>query len=216
MSDTQTKAFRPEIKATDDEEGTVIARFATMGVKDLDGDVTESGAFGKQRVKVSAYGHTSWGGALPVGVGTIDEKGDEAIATLSFFMDTDHGRNHYRTVKGLGDLGEWSYGYDVLEEAAPDEEQADAGVARVLKKLAVHEVSPVLRGAGKGTATLAVKCDACEAKSGEADEPAAEEPVTGGVIEEPEEVKEADPDPVREQILAEVGRYELTKYAAGL
>ena len=44
-----------------------------------------------------------------------------------------------------------------MEEAKPDEEQRQAGVFRVLKKLKVHEVSPVLLGAGVDTRTLAVR-----------------------------------------------------------
>jgi phage head maturation protease len=158
----ETKNLSVRIK--DRDEGVVTARFATLDVKDHDGDIIEAGAFGEQRVKVSAYGHGSWGGALPVGVGEIREEGDEALADLAFFMDTTHGRDHFETVKGLGDLGEWSFGFDILEEAAPDEDQRQLGVNRILKKLLVHEVSPVLRGAGVDTATLDVKCDACDAK----------------------------------------------------
>lgn len=158
----ETKTLHVEIK--DENQGVVTARFATLGVKDKEGDVILPGAFGEQQVKVSAYGHGSWAGALPVGVGETRESGDEAIADLEFFMSTTHGRDHFETIKGLGDLGEWSFGFDILEEAAPDEEQREQGVERVLKRLAVHEVSPVLRGAGVGTRTLSVKCDACAAK----------------------------------------------------
>lgn len=203
MSDMETKAFTAELKASDDEQGIAVVRFATMGEMDLDGDITEPGAFGEQRVKVSAYGHTSWGGALPVGVGTIKESGDEAIATLQFFMSTDHGRNHYETVKGLGSLGEWSYGFDVTDEAEPDEEQAKAGVKRILKKLTVHEVSPVLRGAGVGTRTLAVKCDSCDAKESDT------EPV-------PEPESKPEDERLREEFAYEFGRYEMAKRAQGL
>jgi hypothetical protein len=158
-SETETKCLDVEVK--DEEKGIVRARFATLGQKDLDGDVTEPGAFGTQQVQVSAYGHASWGGALPVGVGEIHEENGEAVATLKFFMDTEHGRAHFRTIKGLGDLGRWSYGFQILDSAAPTEKQREAGVVRILKKLQVHEVSPVLQAAGVGTATLDVKCDAC-------------------------------------------------------
>lgn len=151
-----------EIKAA--AEGRVEARFATLGVKDRDGDVILPGAFGVQEVRVSAFGHTSWGGALPVGKGRIRESGNEALADLQFFMETTPGRDHFNTIRGLGELGEWSFGFDILEEGAPDEDQRAAGVQRILRKLDVHEVSPVLRGAGIDTATLGVKCDACRAR----------------------------------------------------
>lgn len=151
------------MKAAD--RGEAVVRFATLGVVDLDGDIIEPGAIGRQRVKVSAFGHTSWGGALPVGAGETRESGDAAIADVRFFLDTQHGRDHWETVKGLGDLQEYSFGFDVLEEARPSEEQRAAGAKRVLKRLTVHEVSPVFRGAGVGTGTLAMKarCTDCGA-----------------------------------------------------
>ena len=145
------------VEVKDAVAGIVTARFATMGVKDHDGDVTDLGAFGSQDVRVSSFGHGSWMGELPVGKGVIYEKGEAALADLKFFMDTQTGREHFEVVKGLGDLGEWSYGFDILQEAAPDEDQREKGIVRVLQKLLVHEVSPVLKGAGIGTGTLAVK-----------------------------------------------------------
>jgi len=143
------------------DEGRVTVRFATFGVKDLDGDIILPGAIGSQRVKVSAFGHESWKGALPVGVGKTRERGAEARADLQFFLNTTHGSAHFETLKGLGDLAEWSFGFDVVAAAQPDEEQRQAGVQRILKSLKVHELSPVLRGAGVGTQTLAIKCNQC-------------------------------------------------------
>jgi HK97 family phage prohead protease len=151
----ETKSLAVEMK--DADKGIVSARFATLGAKDHDGDITLPGAFGKQKVRVSAFGHTSWMGSLPVGVGNIHEEAGAAIADLQFNLNTTTGRDHFETVKQLGDLGEWSYGFDIMEEAKPDEEQRQAGVFRVLKRLKVHEVSPVLLGAGVDTRTLAVK-----------------------------------------------------------
>jgi hypothetical protein len=155
------------IKAEEGEEetGKVLARFGTSGVKDLDGDVIERGAIGGQPVKVSAFGHTSWQGSLPVGKGITREDGDEQLADLSFFMDTTHGRDHFLTMKALGELGEWSYGFDILESRAPTDEERQLGIRQVISQLAVHEVSPVLRGAGIDTATLEAKCDACALKT---------------------------------------------------
>lgn len=164
----ETKNLSVEVK--DAAEGKVGAVFVTFGVKDHDGDIIEAGAIGDQKVRVSSFGHASWGGALPVGVGTVTEKGDEAIAELEFFMESTVGRDHYETVKGLGDLGEWSFGFDILDESAPSEEQRQAGVSRILKKLRVHEVSPVLKGAGINTRTTDVKCDSCAAKGAKAED----------------------------------------------
>jgi hypothetical protein len=53
------------------EKGAVRAIISTMNVVDHDGDLVLPGAFGQQRVIISAYGHGSWQGALPVGKGRI-------------------------------------------------------------------------------------------------------------------------------------------------
>ena len=162
MPETERKSLRVEIK--DDEKGIVTAAFAKLGVMDLDGDITLPGAFGSQKVGVSAYGHNSWMGELPIGRGTISEKDGEAVAELKLFMSTQNGRDHFEVIKGMGDLQEWSYGFDVKETGEVTEEMRLRGVRRVLKKLKVHEVSPVMRGAGVDTRTLAVKCESCGGK----------------------------------------------------
>lgn len=137
--------------------GQVEAVFATLGVKDKDGDVTNSGAFenGAECI-ISAYGHKSWEGALPVGTATIHEVGDKVMLKGQFFMDTTHGRDHFNTVKALGKKGEWSYGYHV-DDSEPGNHKGEN--VRVLKKMTVFEVSPVFRGAGEGTMTTSAKAD---------------------------------------------------------
>lgn len=145
-------------------EGRVRARFAKLGgdIPDKDGDIMAHGSIGEQNVLMSAYGHTSWGGALPVGKGRVFERGDEAIADLQLFVKTPHGADTFNTLVGLGSLAEWSFGYRILMESDPSAEQRALGVKRVLEKLEVHEVSPVIRGAGIDTATLTAKCTDCE------------------------------------------------------
>lgn len=144
---------RVEVK--DETKGEVEAVFATLNVKDHDNDVTTSGAFENgAEVVISAYNHKSWDGALPVGKGTIQEVGNEVILKGQFFMDTTHGRDHFNTVKALGARQEWSYGFDV-NESEPGEHEGKS--VRYLKKMTVHEVSPVLRGAGLGTTTRHAK-----------------------------------------------------------
>lgn len=136
-------------------QGEVLAVFSTFGVKDHDGDVTLPGAFDQGApVRISAYNHSSWGGVLPVGKGVI--RADEAKAVMEgkFFMDTQAGKDTFTVVKEMGELGEWSYGFDILDSERGDHEGKSA---RFLKKLKVHEVSPVLLGAGIGTQTLATK-----------------------------------------------------------
>jgi cation transport regulator ChaB len=148
----EIKAFTPT-DFTLDEEGAVAVKFAQLNVVDSDDDITPNGAIPTKDVPMSAYAHKSWpknGGLLPVGRGTVREKGDSAIFEGRFFTDTTHGRDTYLTVKHMGELQEWSYGYEVLDS---DRQKGK----RVLKKLDIFEVSPVLSGAGVGTQTLAIK-----------------------------------------------------------
>lgn len=138
--------------SADVAEGTVRAVFSRFNVVDDDEDVTVPGAFEVgAEVPISAYQHTSWQGALPVGRGRIEVDGDEAILAGRFFLGTQPGRDTFETVKQLGPLVQWSYGYDPVE-AEPGTFQGRQ--VRFLKRLVVHEVSPVLVGAGVGTATL--------------------------------------------------------------
>lgn len=153
MTDIARKAFIPhELKLS--ETGEIELAFAQLNVVDSDNDVTLPGAFPTKDVPMSAYGHTSWDGELPVGRGTISESGDWAILKGQFFMDTTAGRETHATIKGLGELAEYSYGYVPLDHSFG---QVDGKSVRYLKRLDVFEVSPVLRGAGLGTHTRAIK-----------------------------------------------------------
>ena len=139
-----TKGLRVEIK--DEAKGLVKAVFATFNKIDSHGDVTLPGAFEDgAEVPISSYGHTSWDGALPVGKGTIRQTQKEAIFEGQFFLDTAAGRDTFITVKELGSLGQWSYGYDAVEYSFGEH---DGQHVRFLAKQKTHEVSPVLLGAG--------------------------------------------------------------------
>lgn len=143
------------VEIKDTSKGTVSAVFSTFNVIDSDGDVTMPDAFTDgAEVAISAYGHTSWGGALPAGKGVIRTTKSEAILEGQFFMDTQHGKDTFAVVKAMGVRQQWSYGFDIID-AAPG--QFDGKDVQFLQKLAVHEVSPVLVGAGVNTRTLAAK-----------------------------------------------------------
>ncbi len=151
------KAFTPyEFKLS--ETGDVSVAFSRFNVIDSDGDVTFPGAMpvGKG-IPMSAYGHTSWDGAPPTGKGVVAERGDLGIFDGAFFMETDQGRNAYHTTKAMADLQEWSYGYHITDGGPGT---FDGKRVRELRKLDVFEVSPVLKGAGVGTGTLAIKSGA--------------------------------------------------------
>lgn len=144
-----------QFEVKDETKGEVEAVFATLNVKDHDNDVTLPGAFENgAEVVISAYGHKSWEGALPVGKGTISEVGNTVRMKGQFFLNTAAGRDTFEVVKQLGAKGEWSYGFGV-DQSEPGEHEGKS--VRFLKKMTVHEVSPVLRGAGMGTTTTYAK-----------------------------------------------------------
>ena len=143
------------------DEGTFIAQIATLNVVDKDQDITVKGAFdGAGPVRVSRFNHSSAiRDDLPVGVATIKEDGEAIIAEGRLNLETAGGRELYDTLKfeqSNNVSSEWSYGFTVEES---ENEERDDQKVRVLKKLNPFEVSPVMRGAGENTATLAVKED---------------------------------------------------------
>lgn len=148
-----------EVKSAD--QGKVSAVFATFNVIDKDGDVTLPGAYKDgAEVIISAYQHQSWGGALPVGKGTIRTTKTEAILEGQFFMDTVSGRDTFTVVKNLGPRQQWSYS---LADVTAERGKFDGKDVQFLKQIHVDEVSPVLVGAGVNTRTLATKAASEEA-----------------------------------------------------
>ena len=161
----ETKRIKLELKEAD--TGSVSSLFATLNVIDNDNDVIVPGAFSSQPVVLSDWQHSSWSTNSPnrpVGKGYIREDGDRAIFDGKFFMDTVHGQEMYKTARGLGDIMEWSFGFNIIDSSTG---LWEGEPVRFLKRLDVVEVSPVLRGAGIGTRTLDMKnankqdCDTC-------------------------------------------------------
>lgn len=135
------------------EEGTITLAFTQLGVIDKGSDVGMPGSIPTKDVPMSAYGHTSWDGALPPGRGTIRESDGWGVFDGTFLMDTTHGRDTFYTVKALADLQEWSYGYTAETHYG----QQDGKDVRFLDRQDIFEVSPVLRGMGQGTHVMAIK-----------------------------------------------------------
>ena len=158
-----TKSFkRAQIKQLEDTgEGRAV--FATLNVKDKDGDITEPGAFGNQSVLVLPT--HNWG-SVPLGKGMTREEGDQAIVDFKLNLETQAGRDWHAALKfdleqGEEPVTEWSYGFSIVDS---EQEVRDGEQVRILKRLDVHEVSPVVIGAGEGTGTVAVKQGEGEAK----------------------------------------------------
>lgn len=143
------------VDVKDADQGVIQAVFSTFNVKDHDGDVTLPGAFQDgAEVRISQFNHSSWDGALPIGKGVIHSTDTNAVLDGQFFMGMQAARDTVTAIKGLGTLAEYSYGYDVLKGSKGMHEDEPV---QFLESLKVHEVSPVLLGAGIGTHTVAVK-----------------------------------------------------------
>jgi len=158
--ETERKSITLELKA--EEEGAFTARIATLDVIDHDGDIIRPGAFPKAKeLPVSAYQHTSWNGALPVGKAVIRESGADVLADGLFNLKTSGGRDTYEAVKFAG--SEWSFGFKVIGSAPEKELEAyakehdGARPVRIITKVEPYEISPVLLGAGINTQTLGIK-----------------------------------------------------------
>ncbi len=121
----QHKTFsRGAVKALDEDKGIVTAVIATLHdqtgrpVVDHDGDSYTDTAFSNgERVAISRAGHDIWQGGEACGKGVVTVENGEAIVRAQYFLDTDHGRNAYLTVKHLaaddGPGQPWSYGFTV-------------------------------------------------------------------------------------------------------
>ena len=149
------------LKALDDA-GRGLAVIATLNVKDKDNDITLKGAFGDNQVVKIVPAH-NWG-HVPLGKATIREDGDLVLADFQLNLDVPAAKDWHSALKfDLSEgtpIQEWSYGFTILESEM-SEGSTDSRV-RILKSLKVHEISPVVVGAGEGTRTVILK----EAKHG--------------------------------------------------
>lgn len=149
----KTKTFNaPLVLKEGGDPGEFQAVFASLNVIDHDGDVTIPGAFREgQECIVEPWNH---GWDLPAGKGVIHSDQKSAWIDGRFFMETEVGLENYKTVKAMGSLAEWSYTFQILEAADGEFESA---MVQFLKGLDVVGVSPVTRGAGIETHTVAIK-----------------------------------------------------------
>lgn len=160
--DVEIKAFE-SVEIKDEATGEVEAIIATLNVVDRDFEVITPDAIKSgSKVKMSSYGHDivggfMGGGALPVGKGAVFVEENKAVFRGKMFMSTERGRETLSVLKEMGKDQEWSFGFRVLGSEVPDEDWAKRGAKRILTKLDVFEVSPVVIGAGIGTRTVAAK-----------------------------------------------------------
>ena len=149
------KNHKAKIKALDKTKGIVTIVFATLGVEDKDGDVIEPGAFGDKQVAMILPAH-NWS-HIPLGKARIFETGSEAIAELKFNLDIEVAKDWFKAIvfdlEGTS-VQEYSFGFTIKDRSEGTHNERPV---RFLKELEVHEISPVVRGAGVNTRTIAAK-----------------------------------------------------------
>ena len=187
-TELRTKTFSSEIKSAktvvvkhDDPDepdtnlGVITSRFATLDVLDHDQDVIRPKAAGKQKVGAGSYNHMP-DVPTPPGYGDTREEKNQALADLTYFLDTWTGKETYTYLKGMYDAKrpvEWSMKFYVKkgnplsqdDPLFPDEHDEWLPPYEI-KKMDIVSVDPVDRGAGYNTGMVDAKgCDgACEAR----------------------------------------------------
>ena len=153
-----------EYEATKEQaaKGYVKAVFATMDVVDRHNDVLLPGSIGKQYVDMFPYNHGNMGYFFtgsgrddwPVGKGKVYEEDDKAIFEGNMFMDMETPSELYKLLKNMGRKQQYSMNLRKIK-GVPGER--DGKEVYLIKSFQIDEVSPVYRGAGVGTRTLALK-----------------------------------------------------------
>ena len=143
----------------DHDNGTVEAVFSVFNEIDSDNDVVlpnsiRSG-YGDKGVAM-VWGH-DWKNII--GKGKIVQDNDKAVFKGSFNLNTNAGKEAYETVKAMGDMQQWSFGFEVndSEMGTFTKDNGESQEVRYLKDLKVWEVSPVMVGANQNTYTVSVK-----------------------------------------------------------
>lgn len=152
---SRSKSFQEiEFKAADDApEGSLRAVFSTFDVPDRDGDIVRASAFSDGQEVPMVWAH-DW--SKPVGKGVVRVEKSRAVFDGQFFLGTSWGRDAYESVKQMGSLQEYSWGFRVTD-TQPNKNISGYDITAA----EVFEVSPVLVGANQYTETLAVKGAAC-------------------------------------------------------
>jgi hypothetical protein len=137
--------------------GIASAVICTFHCVDRDGDWVLPSAFTPgQEIAVSPYGHSSLAGtSLPAGKATIRVTPTEAIADVEWFLMTSQGRDSFETVRALGGIAEWSWGFRVTESDYGPAPDGSAPRVQIIRKANIVECSPVLAGASINTRTIA-------------------------------------------------------------
>jgi HK97 family phage prohead protease len=151
MFETKHVTTGATLKTEGDEAGRIAAVISTFDVVDHGGDVVLASAFTDGQEALMTWGH-DW--ARPIGKGLIRVEPGRAVFDGRLWLDTVDGEQAYRKIRNAGDLQEYSWGFRILDA---DFAERDGQEVRVITRTEFFEASPVLKGEGLGTRTLALK-----------------------------------------------------------
>ena len=146
------KEFKSIDFALDTEaEGKVEAVFSVFNNVDSDGDVVLPNSLksfkGLEGEVPMVWSH-KW--ENPIGKGRIVQDDDKATFKGEFIMSSESGKEAYEIVKAMGDLQQWSFGFQVDDaEQGQFQKDGQSQEVRYIKSATVFEVSPVLVGANQ-------------------------------------------------------------------
>ena len=134
------------------EEGILVIQFAKINEIDKQGDLYLPGSItSKDVVPMSGYNHSM---GLPIGTGSMYEKGDVGIWSGQIDLDNENAANTYKHIRAMGKSQEYSWKFSAAKE---DIVRPRNRRGRNFKKVYGYEVSPVLRGIGNSTHTIVAK-----------------------------------------------------------
>lgn len=152
------KTIAAEIKQAG-EDGSFEAVIATFDVIDSDNDIIEHGAFGGAFASVLPA-HDQ--GSVPMGKVQVQERGNLAIAVGGFNLEIEKARDWSSALKfdlaNPPSVQDWSWGF-TIPEGGSKLDTIDGETVRIISKVDLFEVSPVLRAASVGTGTISAKSD---------------------------------------------------------
>lgn len=138
-------------------EGRGTAVLARLGVRDKDGDVLVPGLLGGEQQVPLIQAH-DWQ-VPPFGRAVVRERGDELVADFTLNVATPRGREWAEVLAfdlAHGAIQQWSWGFSILPDGSEIGTHEGERV-RLLRRIKLHEVSPVVVGASVGSRTLSLK-----------------------------------------------------------
>lgn len=146
----QRKAFAFELKHSADD-GTFTGTASVYGVKDLQGDVVDKGAFTKTLSERGTQVKLLWmhDQTAPIGIGTVTDSPAGLTIAGKLSLGTTKGRDVYELMKD-GVIDSLSIGYDTIKKKFADG-------ARHLQEVKLWEVSVVTFPANEDALVSAVK-----------------------------------------------------------